>query len=107
MRNGDPSTQTITITETRQHLSELVNRVFRRETRVIVEKSGIPVAAIISADDLERLIRLDQERDERFRILDEVRTRNRDLNPREIERDVMEEVEAVRRERRRDAHSPR
>lgn len=26
----------------------LLNRVFRREARVIVEKSGIPVAAIIA-----------------------------------------------------------
>ena len=37
------------------------NRVCRHETRVIVEKSGIPVAAIVSAEDLERLRWLDEE----------------------------------------------
>lgn len=50
----------------------LLNRVFRREARVIVEKSGIPVAAIIAADDLQRLMRLEAERAKDFEILEEI-----------------------------------
>jgi prevent-host-death family protein len=48
-------TKTIKASEARQQFSQLLNEVFRRETRVIVEKSGIPVAAIVSAEDFKRL----------------------------------------------------
>ncbi len=60
MREREPMTQTINASDARQHWSELLNKVFRKETRVIIEKSGIPVAAIISAEDLERLNRFEQ-----------------------------------------------
>jgi len=50
------------ISEVKQQFNRLVNQVYRRETRVMVEKSGIPVAGIVSAEDLERLDRLDRER---------------------------------------------
>ena len=40
-----PITETMKISEVKQQLNSLVNRVYRHETRVMVEKSGIPVAA--------------------------------------------------------------
>ena len=49
MREQEPMTQTMKISEVKNTLSSLVNKVYRNETRVLVEKSGIPVAAIISA----------------------------------------------------------
>jgi hypothetical protein len=67
---------------------------------VLVEKSGIPVAAIVSAEDLERLTRLEAEREERFRVLDEIHAKNRDHDPEEVERDVAAEIAAMRREKR-------
>ena len=51
-------------------LSRVVNRVHRKETRVLVEKSGIPVADIISADDLARFAQLEREREKRFAVID-------------------------------------
>ena len=65
-------TQTINASTARQEWSKILNKVFREETRIVVEKSGIPVAAIIPAEDLKRLDQLEKERSERFRILDEV-----------------------------------
>ncbi len=99
MRQQEPATQTMTTSEVRQHWSEIVTRVSRRETRVVVEESGIPVAAVISATDLERLDRLDAERAERFRVITEIRARNAHFNPDEVERDVAEEIAAMRAER--------
>ncbi len=61
MAEREPMTQTIKATEARQQWGQLLNKVFRKETRVIVEKSGIPVAAIISAEDFQRLSNLEQE----------------------------------------------
>ena len=47
-------TQVMKASEVRQQWSQLLNKVFRNQTRVLVEKSGIPVAAVISIDDLEK-----------------------------------------------------
>jgi prevent-host-death family protein len=44
--------QVMNASQARENWSEVINKVFLKETRVIVEKSGIPVAAIISAEDL-------------------------------------------------------
>ena len=46
-------TRAIKLTEARSTFSALVNDVYRTHDRVIVEKSGIPVAAIVSVTDLE------------------------------------------------------
>ena len=56
--------QTIPVSEARQKLGELVNDVYRRHVRYIVQKSGIPVVALVALSDLERWIQLDQEHDE-------------------------------------------
>ena len=61
MREQPPMTQTMNISEVKQQISSVVNRVYRQETRVLVEKSGIPVAAVVSTEDLARLQHLDRE----------------------------------------------
>ena len=88
MRAQQPVTQTMKISDVRGQLNTLVNRVFRKETRVVVEKSGIPVAALVSTDDLERLHRLDRERAERFAVIDEMRRAFKDVPAEEIERET-------------------
>lgn len=96
-----PTTQTIKASDARQRFSELINKVFRRETRVIVEKSGIPVAAIISAQDLELLKRLEAEHEREFAILKEIGEAFRDVAPEEIEREVSRAIAEARAENRR------
>lgn len=61
VRDQDPTTQVMKATEARQIWSELLNKVFHTNTRVVVEKNGVPVAAIISPRELERFKRLEQE----------------------------------------------
>jgi prevent-host-death family protein len=73
MQEPEPMTKTMKASEARQQFSQLLNAVFRKETRVLVEKSGIPVAAIISAEDFKRLARMEEERRRDFAILDEMR----------------------------------
>jgi prevent-host-death family protein len=62
VQEPEPMTKTIKASEARQQFSKVLNEVFRGESRVVVEKSGIPVAAIISASDFKRLARLEAER---------------------------------------------
>jgi prevent-host-death family protein len=57
------------ISDVKHSLSSLVNRVYRKETRVLIEKSGSPVAALVSADDLNRLQQLDRDWDAGTRAL--------------------------------------
>jgi prevent-host-death family protein len=89
-------TQTINASTARQEWSKILNKVFREETRILVEKSGIPVAAIISAEDLKRLDRLEKERSDRFRILDEIKAAFRDIPESEIENEADRALTHVR-----------
>ncbi len=100
MGEREPVTETVTALEARQQWSQLLNRVFRKETRVIVEKSGIPVAAIVSADDLRQLERLEAERAADFAILDEMQDAFRDIPPEEIEREIARAIGDARAKRR-------
>jgi len=101
MREREPMTKTMKASEARQQFSKLLNEVFRRETRVLVEKSGIPVAAIISAEDLKRLGRMEEERKRDFSILDEMREAFKDVPEEEIELEVNRAIAEVREERRK------
>ena len=89
-------TQTINASTARQEWSKILNKVFREETRIVVEKSGIPVAAIISAEDLKRLDRLEKERSDRLQILDEIKAAFRDVPEAEIENEADQALTRVR-----------
>ena len=93
-----PTTQIINATEARQTFSQLLTSVYRSKRRVVVEKSGIPVAAIVSPEELGRLERLDTERAAAFRLIDRIRERNAGADPEQVYADVTTEVEAVRQE---------
>lgn len=100
MAGRRPTTQTVKTSEARQQWSQLVNQVGRGEIRVLVEKGGLPVAAIVSAEDLERLNRLDAQRSERFKALEESWVAFQDVPPGEVEREVAKAVAAARRKHR-------
>lgn len=91
-------TQVMKASEVRQQWSQLLNKVFRDQTRVVVEKSGIPVAAVISAEDLKRFTQLEEQREERFKALDKIREAFKDVPTKELEREVNKAVSEVRTE---------
>ena len=101
MREQDPMTQVINATQARQEWSTLLNKVYRGTTRVIVEKSGIPVAAIISPQDLALLERLRAERQERFQVLERTGAAFKDVPVEEQEYAVGRALERVRATQRK------
>ena len=103
MPERDIMTQTVKASEARAQWSQIINKVARGQARVIVEKSGVPVAAIISAQDLEWFSRLEQQRQKDFAILDETRAAFKDVPPEEIEREVAKAIAEVRAENRQAA----
>ncbi len=101
MRDRAPMTQTMKISDVKSKLSSLVNEVYRKETRVLVEKAGMPVAALVSAEDLGRLARLDEAgeaRERRFAVVDRMREAFKDVPPEEIERETARAIAEVRAE---------
>jgi len=51
----------IPVTQARADLADLVNRVAYSGERVVLTRHGRPLAALVSAEDLERLEQLAQE----------------------------------------------
>ncbi len=94
-------TQVMKASDVRQRWSQLLNKVFRNQTRIVVEKSGIPVAAVISAEDLERFTRLEEQRERNFAVLDEIGEKFRNVPPEEIEQEVSKALREVRSKNRR------
>jgi prevent-host-death family protein len=93
-------TETLKFTEARPKLSELLNRVYRREARIVIQKGDIPVAALVSMNDLERLEKWSAEREANFAILDEIGAVFADLSPEEIESKAAEALAWARAEAR-------
>lgn len=70
MLEQSTTTRTIDISEVRKALSDLVDEVGHGKTRILIEKSGSPVAALISVADLDRLQALDRTREEHFKAIE-------------------------------------
>jgi len=99
MRDQEPMTQVMKISDVKNTLSSLVNKVYRKETRVLVEKAGIPVAALVSADDLNRLQQLDRAWNERTNAIERFSQAFADVPTEEAEAEVTRII-AERRQRR-------
>jgi prevent-host-death family protein len=106
MQEREPMTKTLKASVARQQFSELLNQVFKGETRVLVEKSGIPVAAIVSATDLNKLQQLESQQSERFKLLERLRAGFADLSEEQIQRAVTEIIEKQRQQERSKHPSP-
>ncbi len=83
----------ISAKDARAQFSEILGRVHFGKETVIVEKQGKPMAAIIDIDLYELW---QEEREIRFGVLDEIRSKGRGKRPEEIKRDVAEAVAEVR-----------
>jgi len=88
--------------------SELLDDVAQSHDRVIVERSGEPVAAIISAADLNRFTRLEAERARDFAVVERMQAAFDGVPFEEIEREAakaLAEVRAEMRKERQDAET--
>jgi prevent-host-death family protein len=91
---------TMKISEVKSRLNSLVNDIYRQETRVVVEKSGIPVAVIIPLADLRRLTQLDEQDRAARDIVEAMRVPFDDVPPEEIERQTERILAEIREEDR-------
>ncbi len=88
MTEHAPNTLTLTISDVKNRLSRLFDQVSNGESRILVEKTGVPIAAIVSVDDLRRLRQFEQQREEFFLTIDRVQESFADVPAEEIEQET-------------------
>lgn len=86
----------ISAKEARDNFTDLLGTVFYGKEAVVVEKQGRPFAVVISPQQYDNFKKIAKERF--FEIVDEIQTKNKNVNPKKVLRDVTKVVEEVRQE---------
>ncbi len=101
MQKREPVIETVQAADVVEQMSRLLHEVARQKARVVVEENGKPLAAIISAHDLERLKFYETKREEAFKALDRTREAFKDVPDEELKREIASAIAEVRAESRR------
>lgn len=74
MREPQPDleTQSVELSDVSTQNASLVDVIARKQTRVLVEESGRPVAALVSLEDYRQLARMDAQRADALRVVSEI-----------------------------------
>ncbi len=84
----NPVRQTMNVSEARCQFSEILNTVYRDGARVVVEKNGIPVAAIVPLEVNDLAEKREANRRELVQFLGRSRSAFKDASDEEIEREI-------------------
>lgn len=84
----------ITAKEARDNFADLLGMVYYGNESVIVEKQGRPFAVVVSPEQYKRFKQIAKERF--FKIVDEIQTKNKNVSPEKVFKDVTNVVEEVR-----------
>jgi prevent-host-death family protein len=93
-------TETMSVSESRKQYSELLNRVYRDQEQVIIEKNGIPVAAIVPISTMKDAESRASRRADLQAALEATRAEFRDIPPEEIEAEIAKAISDVEKSRR-------
>lgn len=93
--------QTVTLKEVREQLSELVARVAYGDQKVVITKFGKPVVAIVNFEDYEKLMNpasrfTDKDWEKGFEFITKAREASKDVPHEEAQRIIDREISAVR-----------
>lgn len=91
----------------RKQLGELLERVSQDEDRIIIEKDGVPVAAIVPLSVVRDAELTERRRQNLREAFEATRKEMRDIPPDEIEREIAQAVADVEESRRQRGSSPR
>jgi len=87
----------ISAAEARANFSQLVTEAGYAGREAVIQRNNRPIAVIIGYEQYMELRRQAGERAARFAVYDEIRARNPDAEPEQVEADVAAAVRAVRR----------
>ena len=100
MSTREPTVRVVDASDAVRTWHELLDDVAQSHNRVIVERDGMAVAAVISAADLERFRRLEKARARDFEVLDQMADAFKDVPFEEIEHEAAKALAEVRAEMR-------
>jgi len=86
--------ETIPAVKARTHFGELMKKSYIKGARFIVEKSGIPMVVILNAQDYNRMVEASEER---FKILDRIKSKLSKVSEDVILEDVSKAVSSLRK----------
>ncbi len=89
----------ISAMKARQNLGQIMNEVSLKEDEYIVERAGKPLIAIIPIETYLKMKKEQEEAKERFfRFVEETRERTKDIDPKILEQEIEEAVQAVKKQ---------
>jgi len=95
-----PSTEAVDANEAGRQWNRLLDLVARNEGRILLQRDGVPVAALILTADMRRLQTLDDEIRRDIEILEASRRAFADVPDEELEREIGRAVAEAREELR-------
>ena len=87
--------KTINALKARRNLGQLLEEVFYKGDQFVIVRAGIAMAVVISPSEYEAY---KKQREQDMKVFDEIRKKNKGAKLEEVEKDVQEAIEAVRRE---------
>jgi prevent-host-death family protein len=90
--------RTRSATEARANFSQLLTEAGYAGQETIIERNNRPIAVIVGYEEYLALREQAGESAARFAIYDEIRVRNAEAEPEQVEADVAEAVRAARHE---------
>ncbi|MGB8648211.1 MAG: type II toxin-antitoxin system Phd/YefM family antitoxin [Anaerolineae bacterium] len=87
--------KTIGAFEARRNFGKLIEEAFYKKDSFIVERSGRPMAVIVSIEDYQKWQRLAKE--QVFSMIETTQKRNVEVSPSGLDRDVRESLKDLKR----------
>lgn len=100
MRDRETPIRSVDIANLESETHLLLDEVAGDASRLRLERDGVPMAAIVSIEDLRRLKRLDEEDREVWEALEAIRAPFRGIPAEELEREALRAIAEDRAERR-------
>lgn len=97
--------QTLSLKNVRDQLSDLVSRVAYGDQKVVITKFGKPVAALVTFEDYEKIMNpakrfTKEEWNKGFSLMDKARANTRDYPQEEVKQAIHQAVNKVRQSKR-------
>ena len=86
--------KTINALKARRNLGQLLEEVFYNKDQFVIERAGKAMAVVISPSEYETFKR---QREQDMGIFDEIRRKNKEASVKELENDIQEAVESIRK----------
>ncbi len=89
--------KTIGSATARRTFGQLLEEVYYRGDRIVVERRGRPMAVLVPVELYEKW---QKQREQFFALIEEARERNKDVEPQILEAEIQDAIHAVREEKR-------